>query len=56
MTFDEFSGRPKFSFDINVANAQSSLESMLEYLQSRNGRMVVAIDEFQQIAEGKSRG
>ena len=56
MTFDEFSGRPKFSFDINVANAQSSLESMLEYLQSRNGRMVVAIDEFQQIAEYPEKG
>ena len=51
MTIDEFSGRPKFSFDINASNAQTSLESILEYLQSRKGRTVVAIDEFQQIAE-----
>ena len=56
MTFDEFSGRPKFSFDINASNAQTSLESILEYLQSRKGRTVVAIDEFQQIAEYPEKG
>ena len=56
VTLDEFSGRPKFSFDITAANAQSSLESMLEYLQSRRGRTIVAIDEFQQIAEYPEKG
>ena len=56
MTLDEFSGRPKFSFDITAANAQASLESMLEYLQSRRGRTIVAIDEFQQIAEYPEKG
>ena len=56
MTLDEFSGRPKFRFDITAANAQSSLESMLEYLQSRRGRTIVAIDEFQQIAEYPEKG
>ena len=56
MTLDELSGRPKFSFDINAANAQASLESILEYLKSRKGRMVVAIDEFQQIAEYPEKG
>lgn len=56
MTLDELSGRPKFSFDINAANAQVSLESVLEYLQSRKGRTVVAIDEFQQIAEYPEKG
>ena len=56
MTFDEFTGRPKFSFDINASNAQASLESILAYLQSRKGRTVVAIDEFQQIAEYPEKG
>ena len=56
MTFDEFSGRPKFSFDIIPSNAQASLESILEYLQSRKERTVVAIDEFQQIAEYPEKG
>ncbi len=56
MTIDEFSGRPKFSFDITAANAQTSLESMLKYLQSRKGHTIVAIDEFQQIAEYPEKG
>lgn len=56
MTIDEFSGKPKFSFDINAGNAQASLESILEYLQSRKARTVVAIDEFQQIAEYPEKG
>lgn len=51
LTLDELSGQPKFSFDINPSNAQDSLEACLAYLQSRKCRMVVAIDEFQQIAE-----
>ena len=56
MTLDELTGRPKFSFDITAANAQASLESILEYLKSRKGRTVVAIDEFQQIAEYPEKG
>ena len=56
MTFDEFTGRPKFSFDITAANAQASLESILDYLKSRKGHTVVAIDEFQQIAEYPEKG
>ena len=56
MTLDELSGRPKFSFDITAANAQTSLESILKYLQSRKGRTIVAIDEFQQIAEYPEKG
>ena len=56
ITVDEFSGRPKFSFDIDSTNAQGSLESILEYLKSRRGKTVVAIDEFQQIAEYPEKG
>jgi len=56
MTLDEFTGKPKFSFDINATNAQASLEAILAYLQGRKGRTVVAIDEFQQIAEYPEKG
>lgn len=56
ITLDEFSGRPKFSFDITVKNAQASLESVLDYLKSQKNRVVVAIDEFQQIAAYPERG
>ena len=44
------------TFDINASNAQTSLESILEYLQTRKGRTVVAIDEFQQIAKYTEKG
>lgn len=56
MTLDELSGRPKFSFDITASNAQASIESILDYLQGRKGWTVVAIDEFQQIAEYPEKG
>jgi len=56
MTFDEFTGKPKFSFDITSANAQASLEAVLSYLQNRKTRTIVAIDEFQQIAEYPEKG
>jgi len=56
MTVDEYSGKPKFSFDINATNAQASLESILAYLQGRKGRTIVAIDEFQQIADYPEKG
>ena len=48
---DEMTGKPKISFDIAPDEAQASVESVLDYLAKRNGRVVVAIDEFQQIAE-----
>lgn len=56
LTFDELSGKPKFSFDITASNAQASLESVLDYLQRRRGRTIVAIDEFQQISEYPEKG
>ena len=56
VAIDEFTGRPKFSFDVNATNAQPSLEATLAYLESRKGRTVVAIDEFQQIAEYPEKG
>lgn len=56
MTFDELTGRPKFSFDVTAANAQASVESILAYLQARKGRTIVAVDEFQQVAEYPEKG
>jgi len=56
MTIDDLTGKPKFSFDIHSSNAQASLEALLDYLQARKGRTVVAIDEFQQVAEYPEKG
>ena len=44
-------GMPKFSFDIAPGRAELTLREAFEYLKSREQRMVIAIDEFQQITE-----
>lgn len=51
MTLDTHTGQPTFSFDITPQQAQMSLESIFKYLGSYNKKCVVAIDEFQQVAE-----
>ena len=50
------SGLPKFSFDIVPLQAELTLKEAFEYLKSRNKRMVIAIDEFQQILEYPEKG
>ena len=50
MTPQEF-GMPKFSFDVAPSNAEATLKEAFDYLRSREKRMVIAIDEFQQVLE-----
>ena len=50
VTVDAFGAR-KYSFDISPSAAESTLDGVFDYLQSRKFRTVVAFDEFQQIAE-----
>ena len=42
-------GTVKFSFDITASNAESSLKEVFDYLKARERRVVIAIDEFQQV-------
>ena len=49
-------GMPKFSFDIVAGNAEASLGEIFAYLKSRDKRVVIAIDEFQQIFEYPEKG
>lgn len=49
-------GRPKFSFDVAPANAEVTLRDAFAYLKSRERRLVIAIDEFQQIREFPEQG
>lgn len=48
VTPQEF-GMPKFSFDVVPSNAEATLKEAFDYLKSREKRMVIAIDEFQQV-------
>lgn len=49
-------GWPKFSFDVVDANAEATLAEIFAYLKSKDRRVVIAIDEFQQISEFPERG
>ena len=55
MTPQEF-GMPKFSFDVAPSNAEATLKVAFDYLRSREKRMVIAIDEFQQVLEYPEKG
>ena len=50
------SGLPKFSFDLIPSEAEPTLKEAFEYLKNRDQRMVIAIDEFQQISEYPESG
>jgi hypothetical protein len=47
---------PKFSFDIAPSAAETTLKEVFAYLKSKERRVVVAIDEFQQVAEYPEKG
>ena len=49
-------GMPQFSFDVVPAAAKATLDETFAYLKSKERRTVVAIDEFQQIAEFPEKG
>ena len=49
-------GLPKFSFDIIPGQAETTLAEIFAYLKMRERRVVVAIDEFQQILEYPEKG
>ena len=56
LSYDEASGRPSLSFDIEDGSAAKTLEEVFAYLAERNRRTVVAIDEFQQIENYSEKG
>lgn len=52
ISHDPFSGEPKFSFTLDTdADRRYSLKALLDYLEHRPNKVIVAIDEFQQIRE-----
>ena len=49
-------GMPKFSFDVVQANAEATLKEAFDYLASKDQRVVIAIDEFQQVSKFPETG
>jgi len=56
LSYDGVSGSPQLSVSVTNEQAPSTLEDIFAYLRSRTGRLVVAIDEFQQIREYPEKG
>lgn len=55
VTVDAF-GAQTYSFDVSASSAEATLAGVFDYLESRKFRTVVALDEFQQIAEYPEKG
>ena len=49
-------GMPKFSFDVVPQQAEATIAETFAYLKKRERRIVIAIDEFQQILEFPEKG
>jgi len=49
LTFDPLSGAPQVTLDLKPGEAESHAAMMLGYLEKQKFRIVIAIDEFQQI-------
>ncbi len=56
LSYDEASGRPTLSFDVSAVQAEKTLGDVFAYLKERDRRIVVAIDEFQQICNYPEMG
>ena len=49
VSFDR-DGTPKFSLEINPKHYSTSLEQIFSYLEKRNKKVLIAFDEFQEVA------
>ena len=56
LSYDETNGRPSLSFDISKVQAERTLADIFDYLKDRERRVVIAIDEFQQIGNFPEKG
>lgn len=56
VTIDSVTGSPTLSFSVEAQRAERTLEDVFAYLKARQGLVVIALDEFQQIAEFPEKG
>lgn len=57
VAIDEVSGLPKLTFDIDKGSAKVAIDEVFDYLARRGDEdIVIAIDEFQQVAEFPETG
>ena len=56
ISYDTMSGNPSLSFDISAKSPQSTLAQIFDYIKTRGHKIVIALDEFQQIGEYPEKG
>lgn len=56
MSFDELTGEPSFSIDIQPSQEKSTIEQTFQYIAKSGKRCYIAFDEFQQILEYPEKG
>lgn len=56
LTFDEITGQPQISIDISPDREEATLREIFDYIATSRKRCIIAIDEFQQIAEYPEKG
>ncbi len=56
ITFDELTGAPQIGIDMAPDQEEASLKEIFAYLEASGKRCIIAIDEFQQIAEYPEKG
>jgi len=56
LSVDPVTGARSYSFTLDPQNVEATLKECFDYLAKKGGRCVVAIDEFQQVAEFPEKG
>ena len=56
LTFDELTGIPKFSIDVDPTKQETTLNEIFQYLKDSNQPCYIAIDEFQKVADYPESG
>jgi uncharacterized protein len=56
VSIDAVTGSPSLSLSLDRVDSERTLKDVFDYLASRKGRIVIAVDEFQQVAEFPEKG
>lgn len=51
ISYDELTGSPRASFDIKPKEIENNIDHIFHFLETHDNRIIVAIDEFQQICK-----
>jgi len=51
ISYDALTGLPQASFDIKIMETENNIQSIFRFLETQRQKIVVAIDEFQQITQ-----